>query len=320
MDVELDWYHFYQKIKKIMTYSHIFEQWLRKAKCKLVVTDCWYNLESMAAILAAYRLGIHSIDYQHGLQGAGHFAYQSWIKSPPNGYEVMPDRFWVWGHDDANNLRKNNPNIANKNKIMVGGNLWINNWTSSTFFPNQRERINLLAKDYDRVITVTLQKGIHLETILIETIKQCSNNWLWFIRVHRNDLDKISSTEKIYRSIENVSINIQDASTAPLYTLFHVTDTHLTGFSSCALEALSFGVPTVLIHPSGQAIYSKYINNGVMYYADRPKKIAGAITNAFSIKKENCIKMSKSVFADEHTSEKAINILVNLTAVQNKSI
>jgi hypothetical protein len=40
---------------------------------------------------------------------------------------------------------------------------------------------------------------------------------------------------------------------------------HVTGFSTCALEALAFGVPTLLFHPSGEHAFGRFVEQQVMW-------------------------------------------------------
>jgi len=306
------WENMIHMIRQIVAYSAIMQKWLAKTECKTVVTDCWYNIESMAAILAASRLGIRSIDFQHGLQGDGHFAYSSWKNTPAGGYALRPDRYWVWSRDEKNTLMDCNSDITSSESIMIGGNLWLNKWIhqSDPEIKKQIGKANQLTGNFSKVLLVTLQTGINLEDLLIPAIQDSPPDWLWLIRVHRQTMDAFDSYEKKYANLNHAGVNVSDATRLPLYTLFHIADIHITGYSTCAIEATAFHVPTILIHPSGKSAFQKYIDHNMMMYADRHDAILNAVDSLSridqSIRKESADNLLNAI----EQEDKAIQWLV----------
>ena len=51
---------------------------------------------AMAFNLACRKLGIKSVDIQHGLQNESHVAYANWNAVPPEGYGLLPSYFLCW--------------------------------------------------------------------------------------------------------------------------------------------------------------------------------------------------------------------------------
>jgi hypothetical protein len=66
----------------------------------------------------------------------------------------------------------------------------------------------------------------------------------------------------------------------PLYALLRHADHHVTGWSSVAYEALSFGVPTTLIHPTARQLYPDYIAHGHFRYAAEGEALCRSIETA----------------------------------------
>ena len=77
----------------------------------------------MALSLACSRLKINLVDYQHGSQNDFHPMYSNWNSVPKEGYEIIPDYFWMWGNIFAKKI-KIWSSIINKHNTFVGGNLW----------------------------------------------------------------------------------------------------------------------------------------------------------------------------------------------------
>lgn len=294
--------------------SRIFEKWLRRVNCRLLLVDCWYGREQMAASLAATRLGIPTVDLQHGSYG---HTYSAWTRAPKEGYEVFPDAFWGWGEESKGILLQANPILGSPDSVIVGGNLWINKWRQlqDQDLIGQVELTRNLANGYRKAILVTLQSGINLDNILLETIQQSPKDWLWLIRPHRRDWSQPKKLEEKYMQLNHPGVNLLDALQHPLYALFHGVHIHLTGYSTCALEALAFGLPTVLLHPMAKMIYSGSLDRKVMLYAEDAHRALEEIGSCESIKAEDCTKAANSTFALPENSDRAINKLLTLAGL-----
>jgi hypothetical protein len=54
--------------------------------------------------------------------------YANWSKLPSEGYELMPDYFWVWDENNKVNIVETMPDTSPYPKPIVGGNLWGSYW------------------------------------------------------------------------------------------------------------------------------------------------------------------------------------------------
>ncbi|XCN73775.1 MAG: hypothetical protein Q3M24_03185 [Candidatus Electrothrix aestuarii] len=314
-DVELTWSFVEQQIRSILYFKHIIKPWIRKTKCKLVVTDCWYNVDCLSFVLAASELGLDVLDFQHGLQGEGHFAYQAWIKAPDGGYDLIPNKFWVWGDDDAKKMLRGGGQHLTRSDIFVGGNLWLNKWKekNDTVIQEYYRKAVAISAQSNKVLLVTLQKGVDNLRLIKDTLKESPKDWLWMIRVHRNDHEKLCEFERYFAETKHPGINLRDAIELPLYTLFQISDVHITGFSTCALEALAFHVPSIIIHESGKRAFRKYLERGVMQFARNKDELVNLATSSFSEEIfEDSQQNESGAFAHPGKAEEAIGDLIRM--------
>jgi len=308
----LSWNDVGHHLEEIEASSRVFEKWLNKSGCSALIVDCWYDSRSMGAILAASRLGLWSMDFQHGLQGPGHFAYCSWTKAPTGGYEVRPDRFWVWGKDDAEALLKFNEGTLLEKNVIIGGNLWMNKWKNGRDddIAADIKKARELVTPYKKAILVTLQLGIEYKKDLFPAIQNSPPEWLWLIRLHRQQLSQMNIIEAEFSTLTHSAIILRQATNLPLYAMFTACDCHVTWYSTCAVEALAFGVPSVILHPSGLHAFKRYIEDGVMYYCNESREIMESLKLCEASSAEDCYKVAGTAFASPEESRIAIEKLI----------
>jgi hypothetical protein len=294
------------RLRYVCLVARVFEDWLGKRRPRFLVVDCWYGLTTMGAILAASRLGIRSLDIQHGLQGSCDFGYSAWTKVPISRYAVFPDAFWVWGRENVQNLYTHNaPDFAREGSVVACGNLWLNQcrYHADGVLQREIEELGRLTAGYSRVFLVTLQPSQGVEDVALPVIQSSPDDVFWFIRLH----PRMAEQEK--RRVEQMAltlgerVNVTDASRVSLYALFSLIHVHLTGFSTCALEALAFGKSTVLVHPSGLSLFRAQVEQGRMVIETQPEKVPAALEKALTVSPEACLEAGNGFFASEAESQ-----------------
>lgn len=177
LDYDVSWSHCLSYISQVTVIAEVFQKWLTRVDCKLLIIDCWYSRLGMAATLAARRIGLTSIDMQHGRQSSSHVAYNGWLRIPQHGYETIPDVFWFWGSSDADSFRETS-NI--RAKCIVGGNLWLDQWrrgTSRDFQPAIDAARGLIC-GFDRTVLVSFDLPLEFHfRLLNELIAQSPSTW-----------------------------------------------------------------------------------------------------------------------------------------------
>jgi glycosyltransferase involved in cell wall biosynthesis len=274
----------------IHAYSDFFKSRLRRIDPVLGFTVCYSSLMAMAFILACKELGIMSVELQHGLQDDLHPAYGRWKRVPVSGYELLPSIFWCWGESEAMVISKWNSSVSQWHKSIVGGSPWVTLWKTgdSDFVSRYDQHVITLKNSHARSmhILLTLQTGLsgvnNIDNI-VQSIRTTQHSWRWWIRVHptttRKDRDRIKT---LLNDNGVWDMEVDNASTLPLYSLLRNVDVHITFSSATILEAISFGVPSVVTSEYGSEFFRDGIISGWVLEAYTPEQIVTAIESQYS--------------------------------------
>ncbi|MBN1517172.1 hypothetical protein JXA32_11475 [Candidatus Sumerlaeota bacterium] len=305
----LAWHDVYIALRYYFWLLRIFKKWLRQHRPAFLIIDCWYSLNAMALIRAAHEWDIPCVDLQHGLQGIAAAPYVYWRKLPAGERGCLPDFFIVWGESTAAELHKYNAPEFHQDRVFISGNYWLNLWLKpetdwiSQFIAQAR---SIIPQQTEKVLLVTLQLDHNEQNRLIDVIRKSPATWFWLIRAHRRDHARLKEIEHNFQSSGHPRVNVMQSSTMPLYALMNIADIHLTWYSTCALEALPFGAPTVLLSPNGQIAYKDYIEQDVMKYASNLDQVLILVEECKLISNDDCRKIGGKVFANPDDSEKGM--------------
>jgi hypothetical protein len=259
-----------QSLSRLRTLAHYFETALCAVRPRAVFVVCYYAPEMRALTLACRRLGIPVLDLQHGKQGRFHHAYTHWQQVPKGGWQLLPDVFCVWGEESRTNIVSHLPERESHHQAVVVGNLWMALWNGEdhpVLDPEHEAFLRRLSR-FRRTVLVTLQPlNEPLPDTLLDAMTRAPADWMWLVRMHPN---MRASTGILSERLERVAagrFEMTLATAMPLYALLRHAGHHVTGWSSVAYEALSFGVPTTLIHPTARQLYPDYIARDHFRYA-----------------------------------------------------
>lgn len=258
--------HFLGLLHEVDHYTGAFLHVLERLRPRAVFLVCYYNTIGMGLLLACQRLGIRTVELQHGIQWPYNVAYCHWGAVPDGGYALLPDRLWVWGPGAQQQIDPWFPLAGEPHGSIVGGHPWLGRWLEGDVEVHP-ERTGFLDQcaSHERVILVTLQ-GIPdpVPDLLLQALQRSPGEWLWLLRTHpvarEPDPDALRSLLQT-RGITNAEI--ENATALPVHALLRRATHHVTCYSSTSHEALSFGVPTALIHRVGFEYYAPYIEAGV---------------------------------------------------------
>ena len=242
---------------------------LDRVKPRVVFVVCYYDRRVLPLVAACRQRGIPTVDIQHGKQGVYHGLYTHWTRWPSDGYELLPDFFWVWGEASRRHMASGRPAELPRHRPIVGGSRWLALWRRGAAFPLEAAETAWLAqaRRAQRVILVTLQPlEPMLPPHLREALRRSPSDWLWLLRAHPRRRAKIPPLIAELNADGTGSYEGERASTVPLYALLRIADRHLTCWSSVAQEAPAFDVPTMIVHPSGQQLYAEEIAAGRFQY------------------------------------------------------
>lgn len=292
----------------VIKYAEFFERFFSEIKPRFGFLVSYYNIVGMAFNLACRRLGIVSVDIQHGLQGDLHWAYGRWRNVPEEGYEVLPRFFWVWSDVEAEAIRRWSSPHSPWHQPIAGGNLFLDIWQSS-----DNEMVNYYDEkigDFKRektgfihiLYTVGYEEADKL-TMIFDAIKQSESFCWWWLRMHPGKLKEKDAFKRAIREHGLTNGEVDLATDLPLYALLRQMDLHLTFYSSSVFEAEEMGVPSVVVGVFGQELFSNQISSGWGYPANCVEEIISGIKVQFDKREE--LKRKKS----QGTPRKRIDVM-----------
>ena len=246
-------------------------------KPRIVFIVGYYSLDCMALVSACKSLKIKTVDIQHGKVGRYQPGYTHWNKDvlTREGYDVLPNFFWVWGKNCLNDLKRWTGQSEHHVPI-IGGYPWLSGAYQSKTHEEKYihyEKTKEL-KQYERVILVTLQNIINnITEPLLYVLNHSPRSWKWLIRFHpvESNEQKKQNISLFRSTIANVEWEYP--SDAPLFDILPLSHYHVTLYSSSCIEALAFGVPSILIDKTGVDVYEDYIKDKIFNYAETGEKL-----------------------------------------------
>ncbi|MGE4398777.1 MAG: hypothetical protein AB7D29_04555 [Campylobacterales bacterium] len=257
-----------RQVNYVLCFAKTFEKILIKTKPKTVFIVSYYGNEGLALNIACRRLGIATVDIQHGVYGGYHQAYSKWINLPECGYEMLPNYFWCWSDAEA---RIVNEWANHSHSSVVGGHPYIEKFQE--FQLDMSCPIEQIVDSKSFNLLYTYNGLIENETErLISLVKSsiaANDDLFYFIRMHPCRLHLGSEVEAaIQREGLGNFCNIKIASAVPLYSILDKVDIHITMTSSVILEAKIFNKPSIILDRAGFDNFEEYIEKGFVEYAE----------------------------------------------------
>ena len=229
-------------IKVLNYYLRILPS-LKKSNIKTVYVCSYYSAPALGFVIASNKLGIRTIEVQHGPIGKNHLAYSGWNNYSENiNYLAIPDEIHLWHKNFSNHVS----NIFNLKKVT--GNYYINSIDSKRMKKNKF------------VFLFTLQPmDSVLPEIYFSIIRKYHSLYKIIIRTHpkQNFNSDFLSTKKLLENNYNVEYNL--AINVPLHETLSVTKIHFTGFSGTFFEAFEMNIPTLFFNPLALNFFEEFI-------------------------------------------------------------
>jgi hypothetical protein len=255
--------------------SIVFRIYLERAEPPFVLLSGQKRV-NLAMTLAARQLGIPTVDIQHGAAALSpnNIKWHSWTSIPDEGYELLPDYFWVWGHQAAKLIDQSRNPRCGLHRPLVGGHPTLMSALPSSLSEDYRNR----AAAAEKVILITLGHIKHggLPPALIEAMSTAPGGWRWLLRAHPLDWASAEARKMVNSHLRSAGVQnceITETSSAFLHHVLEHVDWHVTPYSSCAVEAASFGVPTIYIDPLASTLYDYLLEQPGYYFATRADEI-----------------------------------------------
>jgi hypothetical protein len=243
-----------------------FENLLTQVKAKFVYFTCYYG-EKMAFVAAARKMGIQTIDLQHGVQGDYHAAYGGWENVPDTGYLMLPDLFSVWSSQEKDSIIAWSSNLkCQSHGAVVEGNPWLNIWKGSNSFTKHYDE--LFAKEFSadkgrKRLLFTHQDASLWPEWFPNALQKVSSDTDIFFRLHPGSKGELPYWRKYFNKIGLENIILRRATYWPLLALIRNMDIHVTCHSTCVIEAAALGIQSVVITEDGKMYFKKQIQEGM---------------------------------------------------------
>lgn len=275
--------------KSINAASLFFDYIFSQQKPKMAFCVCYYASDiDFALQLSAYRNKVPTIDIQHGIQGEYHAAYGSWYKVPAGGYNLLPKHFWNWDSQSSEEINKWSRQTLYHSSIN-GGNPWLKLWEKKQF--NNVFEVNALTDSFKnrKVILFSFQPlQDPFPDFIKQVIKETETKFVWLMRVHPTQMNYFEQLRNEVNALQTTNVIIEEASKLPLPLLLSYTDLHMTFYSTVAIEAAMFKVPTFFIGQLGKLYYSSLPKELVTFDIVNSEELKEKLKNISfgSIKKE----------------------------------
>jgi len=297
--------------------ARLADAWARRLRTwrpRLAFQVSYYGVEGMAFALACHRAGIPVVELQHGVQGGLHPAYAHLVVDAGARHPLLPDWFWVWSAWEQDVITS--WASPTRHRVVVGGNPWLAAW-QETPTPVMREAMarasSLQARAGGRpIILVTLQPGLRADEQL-EPVRRLADRLgdghvVW-IRLHPV---MIAERESIRRAFGGVAVELDEPSDLPLPAVLPAADVHVTHSSSTVIDAVGFGVRSVLYSGYGAELFEPLVARGLAVASSDDEELATAVVNAAA--------RGRVPVQGEHLIEGALDeILASLPAAQKGS-
>jgi hypothetical protein len=274
-------------VRTLLVYKKVFKKFFNKNKPKCIITVCFYDLVSMAMILACNELNIKTAEFQHGQQGDYHIMYSHWNNFPMEGYEILPEIFFVWGNKSFNRINSWCEKSI-RHKVIIGGNPWVSMWKNETLFMDVYKSydLSIFNNKYKKILLSLQPLNDPIPNNIISVIRATSGKVKWYIRLHPRMSNLHSNVCKFLSDNGCDNYELDYSTQLPLYLILKFVDLHITLWSSVAYEALAFGVHSLIVHVNGYNQMKEYCDKKIFYYSEDSTEITNVINTDFEFKPE----------------------------------
>jgi hypothetical protein len=235
---------------------------MRHERVGAVLVVSYYDVAGFAFVLAAARLGVPSVDIQHGATGELHPGYANWRRVPRGGFRLLPSWFWAWSGEDAAVVDQWASSQQQPHRSIVGGHPFLEAWRSGAIAPDRQAKgqlEELLESSAGKVrVLVTLQAHLIFEETLgpLLSAMKARRGVAWWLRLHPAALDDRAAVEAQIRRTGAEFVEVDRSTSLPLPMLLAAAHCHATHSSSTVLEAQAMGLPSIVWSRYGAQLFS----------------------------------------------------------------
>lgn len=269
--LRVDYQHQLKKnIYYIYVFSFFMEAVLKRLQTKYLYIFCYYSPLGMSLCTAANKIGIKSIDVQHGIAGRNMRAYGRWVNIGKAGVTTLPNYFFCWTPYDRRSVEEWACKTE-KHKAVMTGNL-VNRFFKNNFSFQAPLDFKNLTNRYKNIVLYS-SSGRELSEEFLGFIKKHVRDSLFLIRLHPDQRD--NNLLLIDEKVKKISVNtdVVFASSLPLEIVLGVASIHVTEWSAVVYDAFEKKVPTVITSQQGKEYFFDLLEENIVRYVDDIKDI-----------------------------------------------
>ena len=295
--------NYHMLISRFFRYARWFNLFYKIYKPKAIFINCYYSSIHQAAIYVAKKMGIKTIELQHGIINNKTPAYNVFTDLDKS---FFPEYLLVFGDYVKNIFNEGNYFIKRENVLSVGSSHidYINNK-----YKLSKETIQIftnLRKKYKKIVAISSQWTI--ESKLIGFLKKSASL--------SKDILYIFVPRDINKNYPNVNLpeNIIILKGLDVYQITKEANFHSTAYSTCALEAPAIGIPNILININNQSkiYYSNLLTNrDVTRFVDTEEEFVNTILTWHTKTKREIMNLHSGFYKENHKKSlrHALNII-----------
>jgi hypothetical protein len=271
-----------RRISNVLAMKAVFSAALRGIRPRAAFVSSASTFE-FGLLLACREAGVRSIEIQHGAQGPLHAHYARWTAVPPEGYDLLPDAYWSWDDESARAINAWSARSAPRHRAVAGGIPWRERGREldpARLDPRHRGLLDGAAGR--KVLLLSLQPpgllyadGAPIPCFIADAIRRAPPDWSWWIRLHPL-MPRDTRPIRAALSGARGPVEIEGPSELPLHALLPRTDLHLTHSSSVVLDALEFGVSSIVWSDLGADLFARPVEEGSCLVARTPEELLEA--------------------------------------------
>lgn len=247
---------------KINSAKGFFDIIYKKVKPEKIIFLGYYGLDDLtAAIVAANKIDLNTVDLQHGSQ-INNMAFGDWTKIPKGGFNTVVKEFWTWDEESKKNIDLWAGEVS-VIKTKTIGQPYVSYWVNKK---SQNE-------EFQKKILYTLHLSNIEEMLTPEIILLIKSlQYQWVLRLHPRTSTSMEEIEKFLLSngIKDKVI-LQTAIEKPLPEMLSESILHITNYSGSLIEARMMAIPSLIINKLGLEIYKQYLDEDLVFFIDFEK-------------------------------------------------
>lgn len=243
------------------SYAYFMSGIVGSLKPKVIFVDDYCNPASWGLILLARQQNIPTVEVNPRLTGDNRWPSTHWTCVPEDGYELLPDFFWVFDQETKQGIERHMESQIRPHRAIVAGDSSLDYWARAERGRVSADQKSYLAnlRDSPFVVLAVLDYRDLTPATLLKAVQMLPPDWAWMFYIQTpNDMVGDILTKVLERNgLFNVQVQLSNR--IRIYELLEHADHVVTTDSPIAVEARAFGVDATVIAASGVDYFAGYI-------------------------------------------------------------